>query len=399
MPTLQLMLPNLHWMPTLQLMLHDIGLVALAAAGGYALLALLAVLLWRVQRAPRPATAMPAVTLLKPLCGADPGLYQHLRSFCRQQFDQYQIVFGVQHAADPALAVAQRLQAEFPDLAINVVVDPRMHGSNRKVSNLINMLPAARHDVLAIVDADVAVGPDYLSTITASLLADATGLVTCLYRDIPTARVWSRLGAMYVNEWYMPSVLLARLFGHGGYASGQTLCFHRRTLEAIGGFAVIADHLAEDHRLGELIRGRGLQIVLSTVAVTAGHDEPDLESLTRHELRWMRTIRALRPRSFRLLFLSFSLPLALCGLALAEASPDSALPAWTLFGLTLLARLGLHLSHRVGGSRAVWSDLWLLPVRDLLLFWIWMRSFFSSRVTWRGDEFDVDADGVMHPAP
>jgi len=379
--------------------MHIIGLVALAAAAGYSSLALLAVELWRARRPLQRSAVVPAITVLKPLCGAEPGLYQRLHSFCRQQFGQYQIVFGVQSAADPALVVVQRLVAEFPDLEIEVVVNPQMHGSNRKVSNLINMLPLARHELLAIVDADVAVGPDYLATITAPLLAEDVGLVTCAYRDIPTARVWSRLGAMYINEWYMPSVLLAHLFGHGGYASGQTLCFRRRTLEAIGGFAAISNHLAEDYRLGELIRACGLKIVLSTVAVTAGHDEPNLESLTRHELRWMRTIRALRPRSFRLLFLSFSLPLAACGLALATAAPRSALLAWSLFGLTLLARLGLHLSHRLGGRRHVWSELWLLAACDLLLFWIWVRSFFSSRVTWSGVEFDVDAKGVMHPAP
>jgi ceramide glucosyltransferase len=384
-------------MSTLEPFLSVIGLVSLAAAASYALLALTAVLVWRTRRTPGSGLTMPAVTLLKPLCGAEPGLYQHLRSFCTQQFAEYQIVFGVQHAADPALAVVQQLVAEFPALPIDIVVNPQMHGSNAKVSNLINMLPLARHELLSIVDADTSVGDDYLTTVTAPLLKEDVGLVTCVYRDLPTLGIWSRLGAMYINEWYMPSVLLARLFGHGGYASGQTLCFRRQTLDAIGGFAAISNHMAEDHRLGELIRGLGLRIVLSTVAVTAEHDEPDLQSLTRHELRWMRTIRALRPRSFRWLFLSFSLPLALCATALTLAASGNSMLLGSLLAVALASRLGLHFVHRLDATRSVWTDLWLLPARDLLLCWHWIRSFFSTRVTWQGGEFDIDADGVMHP--
>ena len=145
------------------------------------------------------------------------------------------------------------------------------------------------------------------------------GLVTCLSHDAPTAGLWSRLGAMYVNEWYFPSVMLAWLFGYQDYASGQTLCLRRTTLEAIGGFGAFADHLADDYQLGQLIRARGLRIVLSPYEVQAGHDEPDLASLTRHEVRWMRTLHIVRPWSFRMIFLTFSLVLALIGIALTTA--------------------------------------------------------------------------------
>jgi len=383
-------------MPIIHPLLATIGFAGLILAASYAALTMIAVVVWQIRAAATHSLRLPPVTVLKPLCGSEPGLYEHLRSFCRQDYPEFQIVFGVLDADDPALAVVQRLVTEFPSLPIEVVVDPQQHGSNRKISNVVNMVARARHDVLAIADSDTFVRPDYLSIVTAPLLDHKVGLVTCLYQDMPTQPVWSRLGAMYINEWYMPSVLLTRLFGYQGYASGQTLCLRRDTLGAIGGLAAVANHLADDYRLGELVRGLGLRIVLSPNEVMAEHHEPDLASLTRHELRWMRTIRALRPLSFRMMFLTFSLPLAILGIVLTAAEPSQSVAAWALFGITVAARLGLHFAYRLRGDRPLLSDFWLLPARDLLIFWVWCRSFFTSRITWRGTEFDVDADGVMH---
>jgi ceramide glucosyltransferase len=372
-----------------------IGFASLCLAASYAVLTVIAALVWQVRRAPKTSLPLPPVTMLKPLCGAEPGLYEHLRSFCQQDYPEFQIVFGVSDLADPAYAVVQRLMVEFPSLPIDVVVNPQQHGSNLKTSNLINMLGQARHDVLAMADSDAFVGPDYLMTVTAPLLDHKVGLVTCIYRGVPTQWIWSRLGAMYVNEWYVPSVLLAWLFGHKGYASGQTLCLRRDTLQAIGGLRPIANHLAEDYRLGELIRGLGLRIVLSPYVVKGEHHEPSMDSLTRHELRWMRTIRALRPRTFPFIFLTFSLPLAILGIAFTYAGSSLSAAAWVLFWTTVAARLALHFMHRLHDDRPLFSDFWLLPARDLLMCWVWWGSFFTSRVTWRGNKFDVGADGVM----
>jgi ceramide glucosyltransferase len=384
-------------MPSAQLLITLVGFACLGSAAGYALIAVVAALAWRMQKRRNISRPRPPITVLKPLCGAEPGLYEHLRSFCRQDYPEFQIVFGVRDPGDPACAVVKRLAVEFPSLPIELVIDPRLHGSNLKISNLINMLPYARHDLMAMADSDAFVESDYLATVTAPLLDPKVGLVTCIYRGMPTQKLWSRLGAMYINEWYVPSVLLAWLFGHQGYVSGQTICLRRDTLQTIGGLGALVDHLADDYRLGELVRGLGLRIVLSPYSVKGVHHEPSLPSLIRHELRWMRTIRVLRPASFRLIFLTFSLPLAALGIAAAAAGSSLSAAAWALFGTTALARLVLHFVHRLGDHRAAISDLWLLPLRDLLICWVWCRSFFTSHVTWRGNEFDVDADGVMHP--
>ncbi len=384
-------------MPSIQAVVTVVGFVCLGLAAGYSLVTVVAVLAWRMQRRPGKARSMPPITVLKPLCGAEPGLLEHLRSFCRQDYPEFQIVFGVRDAGDPACAVVKRLAAEFPSVPIELVINPQLHGTNLKISNLINMLPYARHDMLAMADSDAFVGSDYLATVTAPLLDQEVGLVTCIYRGTATGGIWSRLGAMYINEWYVPSVLLAWLFGYEGYVSGQTVCLRRDTLDALGGLRVMTNHLADDHRLGELVRGLGLRIVLSPYVVDGEHHEPTVASLTRHELRWMRTIHVLRPRSFRLIFITFSYPLAVLGLIAALSESPFSAAAWVLFGISLLARLVLHFVHRLRDDRALVSDLWLLPVRDVLICWVWCRSFFTSHVTWRGNEFDVGSDGVMRP--
>ncbi|MGA2838902.1 MAG: bacteriohopanetetrol glucosamine biosynthesis glycosyltransferase HpnI [Steroidobacteraceae bacterium] len=372
-----------------------IGFVSLSIAASYAVLTFIAFLVWQLRKPPRTSVQLPPVTLLKPLCGAEAGLYEHLRAFCQQDYPEYQIIFGVRDPADPACSVVERLIEEFPSLPIDVVINPQLHGSNLKVSNLINMLARARHEFLVMADSDAFVGPDYLGIVTAPLLDPAVGLVTCTYRGVPTEGIWSRLGAMYINEWYVPSVLLAWLFGYQRYVSGQSMCMRHDTVRAIGGFRAIANHLADDHRLGELVSELGLRIVLSPYMVEGEHDEQTYESLARHEIRWMRTIRVLRPRSFRMIFLSFSFPLALFGLLLTVVGESWSIAAWALFAITGIIRLAFHFAPRIQGKQPLFADIWLLPVRDLLLCWIWCRSFFTSRVTWRGSEFDVDADGFM----
>jgi ceramide glucosyltransferase len=372
-----------------------IGLICLGLSCIYALLSLIAVVR-RMREAPhRPLQDGPAVTVLKPLCGAEPGLYANLRSFCVQDYSRYQIVFGVRDSADPALSVAQRLAAELPHLSIDIVVNAQQHGSNLKVSNLINMLACARHDVLVIADSDALVCPDYLATVTAPLQDESTGLVTCLYHSVPAENHWSRLGAMYVNEWYIPSVLLARLFGNREFASGQTLCLRRETLTAIGGLRSIAHHLADDYKLGAAVRAHGKEIVLSSYVPIARQYDPSLDDLIQHETRWMRTIRVLRPHSFPFLFITFSVPLAIVGFVLSAAEVSCAGIGLALLLVCINARILLHRLARRPGDRAGRRGLWLVPLRDLLVCWVWYRAFLTTRVTWRGAEFEVDVHGVM----
>jgi ceramide glucosyltransferase len=212
------------------------------------------------------------------------------------------------------------------------VVDRRQHGTSRKVSNLVNMMPAARHDYFVIADSDVRVERDYLSRVVAPLQDEGVGIVTCAYRGVPRAGVWSLLGSQFINEWFIPSVRVAALGGSRAFAFGVTIAMSRRVLCRIGGFMSIVNQLADDYRLGELTRNLGLRTVLSDVEVETFVAETSLGDLVRHELRWLRTIRAVRPVGYLLAFITFGVPVAALGVVLSGGAPVTlamlASPPW-----------------------------------------------------------------------
>jgi ceramide glucosyltransferase len=333
---------------------------------------------------------LPPVTVLKPLCGADADTYECLRSFCVQEFSQYQVVFGVREANDPVVPIVRRLQREYPQRDLPLVIDPRSHGSNRKVSNLINMMSAVRHDYLVLSDSDVRVEPDYLRRIAAPLADERVGIVTCCYRGVARAGVWSSLGAMFINDWFMPSVRVSAMLGFRSFAFGASIAIRRAVLMSIGGFPAVAGQLADDYRLGELTRRLGLTTVLSEVEVETMVGDRSAIELISHELRWRRTIRILSPSGYGFSFITFGLPVTALQVAVAGGSAA----ALAIFAVTLLSNASLQVRsrHRAPGHR------WLLvPFRDLLHFALWGWSFATRRVQWRSDRYHVAADGSVRP--
>ncbi|MGH8230056.1 MAG: bacteriohopanetetrol glucosamine biosynthesis glycosyltransferase HpnI, partial [Steroidobacteraceae bacterium] len=317
--------------------------------------------------------------------------YGALRSFCEQVGVEVQIVFGVRDAEDPALAVARQLQLEFPRCDLEVVVDATQHGSSLKVSNLANMMPRARHDHLVIADSDVRVPPDYLVRVVAPLADPRVGIVTCAYRGLARGGVWSLLLASFINDWFMPSVLVAAAFGSRAFAFGATIALRRDALQAIGGFRAIADQLADDYRLGQLTREAGLTTVLSEVVVDTCVEERSARNLIRHELRWLRTIRVVRPSGYAWSFVTFGLPVAALGCLLASGTAVTL----ALLAITGAARLLLHFGVRKPGSALL--QLWVLPLNDLLSFVLWCWGFASRRVHWRQARYRVARDGSAQP--
>jgi ceramide glucosyltransferase len=332
----------------------------------------------------------PAVTILKPLHGEDPELYENLRSFCIQAYPAVQIVFGVRDAADPAAAVARRLIADLPAADLALVVDPRVHGTNLKISNLINMMAVARHPILVIADSDMRVTPSYLDALVGGLAAPGVGLVTCLYAGHPAAGLWSRLGALFINHGFLPSVLVGSLVRPWPGCFGATLALHRETLRQIGGFARFRDQLADDYRLGAAIVEAGFRVALSRYVVEDVLVEPDARTLLRHELRWARTIRSIAPLDFAASVITYPLAFGLlCAVLSLLSAPGLAVLLGILGWRLIVVRM---IDKALALPR---QPLWLVPARDVLSFGLLIASFCGKTVEWRGHAFRLTQDGSL----
>ena len=355
-----------------------------------------------------PASGLSGVSVLKPLCGTEPRLYENLATFCVQTHHAYQLICGVSSSDDPAIAVVRQLQRHFPDSDIALVVEARQHGTNRKVSNLINMAECIRYPWIVLADRDIAVDRHYLQKVTTPLTDPSVGVVTCLYRGVSVSGVWSRIGALFINQWFAPSVSMAHAGGSTRFGFGATLALRATTLASIGGFMRLKNCLADDYWLAEHARQLGLRTVLSSEMVATDVIETNLTALWTRELRWLRTIRSLNPLGFGFLFITFTSPWLMIAGALsylfyldASTAMDVAVEAtilvsidmtWLLACITgsgCLARLLIHgrSAYHVGGF---WRDLALVPIRDSILLLQWMAACFGSRVAWRGASIPID---------
>lgn len=361
----------------------------LIPAWGYLIGVVVAAARFARRRTPVPAT-QPPVSVLKPLHGAEPGLRENLLSFIDQDYPATQVVFGVRNPSDEAVPVVRALMVERPGADLALVVDPAVAGSNLKVANLENMVPAARHGVLVMADSDMRVDPHYLAAVTAPLHDSRVGLVTCLYQGASTGGLWSTLGALHINYGFLPGALVGEVLGAGGGCFGATIAMRRDVFDRIGGFAVVRDELADDHRLGAAVRERGLETVLSRYLVEDRVTEPNFAALWRHELRWARTVRLMAPFGFAGSAITHAVAIAVL---VAMLFGFSAASRWYLL-LTLALRWGSAGSAgRLLGLPA--RGLWLLPLRDALSFAVFVASFCGRSVQWRGQLFRVRSDGRM----
>ena len=332
--------------------------------------------------------ALPPVSILKPLKGTDPDIYESFRSHCLQDYPEYEIIFGVSDASDPAVAAVNRLQSEFPNRNIRLLVCGERLGANVKVSNLHQMLAEARHEYLVVNDSDIRVEPDYLQRVTPPLSDERTGMVTCLYRGVAAPTLGSRLEALGISTDFCAGVLAARQLERGiRFGLGSTLAFRRKDLQSSGGFDAIVDYLADDYELGRRIAGLGLAVVLSEVVVETHLPAYDLRGYLSHQLRWARGVRDSRAGGYFGLVVTFGLMWGLLLLVTAHGAPWSLL----VFAIVALLRgvLAITIGKRVLHDAQVMRDWWLLPVRDAIGVCVWLASFAGHTVTWRGDRFEL----------
>jgi ceramide glucosyltransferase len=338
-----------------------------------------------------PDGELPPVSVLKPVCGLEKHLYENLRSFCDQDYPQYQIIFGISDHTDPALPVIERVIKDFPDKDISIRIDNCLVGSNRKVSNLANMYSLAKYDLLVIADSDMQVGIRYLRNVIAPFDDERVGAVTCLYTGMATAGLASALGALFISEWFLPSVLVALTFRDPAFCFGATMAVRRELLERIGGFPTLSQVIADDYMLGKWISALGFRVHLVPYLVKNVVYEPDLKTLFLHELRWARTVRSVQPIGYSLSFLTYAIPTALLFCIFSTSSVASA----SILTAAILLRVLMHYTTRrcldIDGP----SRLWLVPIRDLFSFVVWGASFFGRTVRWRQDNFSIQDDNQM----
>ena len=355
------------------------------AVVGCAYLIAAAVLVRRFARdraSPTPVGA-PAVTILKPLHGDEPGLFDNLRSFCSQDYrGDIQIVFGVQDPGDGAVAVVERLRKLQSGSDVDLVIDTSAHGVNRKVSNLVNMAPRIRHEIIVLADSDMRVEPDYLARVIAALERAGIGAVTCLYYGVAITGTWASLGALLINAHFLPSVVVGLAFGRARPCFGSTIALRREALAEIGGFKPFADCLADDYAIGAALRRRGYTIAIPPFAIAHICTETSLRDLWRHQLRWARTVRSIDPSGYAGSLVSHALPWALIAALLGAGSP-AALPA-VLIGMAAIA-CRTALLREVEHAYALPPQTYgLLPACDLLSFAVFVISFLNWEVSWRG---------------
>jgi ceramide glucosyltransferase len=341
-------------------------------------------------QAPAVPRARPSVTILRPMKGLDPEAEANLLSLVEQDYrGPVRIVLGADSEADPSIAAARRLQDAHPGCDVVVVADATQHGTNRKLSNLINMSPHAAGDILVISDSDVRLPPDGLSALVGALEPEGVGLAYALYRGRPTGNLWSRIAALDINARFAGSVVMGQML-NAYPVLGPTMAVRAEALAKAGGFERLQDVLADDFELGRMVREQGLCIACPPMLIDHGFPERSLAELWRHELRWARTIRLLNPGGYGGSLITYVTPLALIGAILTGLHPYAMIALGVLSGIRFtFGLLSCLLMQADTGA------LWLFPVRDLIAFSVFLAAFFGDGIEWRGARLRVKPDGAM----
>jgi len=346
-----------------------------------------------VAEADAPGFA-PDVTILKPVKGVDARMYEGLASHCRQQYaGRFEILFGVSCEDDPAVVEITRLQHEFPQCDIRLIVCPQRLGTSGKVSNLMQMLPEAKYPYVLINDSDIRVSPRYLTRVMARFSDPKVGMVTALFLgrtavDGPALTLWARLEALAISTDFAAGVLAARkLEGGVHFGLGATLAMSREALTRAGGLEPLVDSLADDNEMGLRIERAGYRIELCGEVVETTVPAYRVRGFCEHQVRWARTLRDARQWGYLGLGITYCIPWAV----LNCVASGFALWSFTLLSLVVLARVAVALSVGVGvlGDGQVLRDIWLLPLRDFIGLGFWAWSYASDTIVWRGERFHL----------
>jgi ceramide glucosyltransferase len=356
----------------------------LAGSIVYCVLIMIAARDYLAQRSPVSAN-LPPISVLKPLAGADEGLAANLRSFFEQDHPEFELLFAVRDADDPAIPVVEMLQEQFPGRASRLIVTGEPPYPNAKVFSLDHMLSAARHDLLVMSDSDIRVGPDFLTSLAAEFTDPNIALATCPYRAVAGRSLWSNLEAEGMNTDFLAGLLVARMIVGVEFAVGPTVAARKSVLTKIGGFETLKNYLAEDFVLGKFAARAGFGVVLSRNIVAHHIGSEPWRVNAAHRLRWVRSTRRSRPVGYIGQLLTHPLPLAIIVCALA--------PSWwpvLIIAAVFRALAAWSTSAWVLGVPPHWG---LVILQDILSFGFWLAGFFGNTIMWRGRRYYLYSDG------
>jgi ceramide glucosyltransferase len=375
-----------------------LGYLLLLLVTGSAVFTVLAILAAIRYRAVRPLPAAPEslvpISILKPLHGLDEGLEENLRSFFEQDYPDFEMLFGVESEQDQSVAVVRRLCEAHPKVAARLVITGRSPYPNAKVHNLRGMLEQARHDLIVMADSDVRVTPEFLRIMAAEMSGPNVALITCPYRAVAGASVWSRLEALGLNTEFIAGVLTARMLGGMDFALGPTIATRQSDLATIGGLAELQPYLAEDFVMGNRLAARGRVVVLSSYAIEHRIGSQALGPNFAHRLRWNRSTRRSRPAGYIGQLFTYPLPLALAFAVIA--APLWGIAIWGgVAAVFVLRYIAAWTSSRAVGTTFSWLAL---PLQDLLSAGMWAAGFYGNQIIWRSRKFTIDREGRFHPS-
>lgn len=345
-------------------------------------------------REPLPVSNFtPPMSILKPVHGVDHGAYENFASFADQDYPAFEVLVGMLDAEDPVREIVERVKRDFSDTPIRIIHAEPV-GSNNKVSILASLAAEAQHDFLVVSDSDMRVTPSYLRQVVAPLADESVGLVTCLYRAEDPRSLTARLEALYVGTTHIPSVLVGHRYMKLHFALGATMVLQRADLARVGGFAAIADYLADDYQLGKRVGDLGLQIRFSKYMPRDILGVTTFNEQWNREVRWAKCGRVSRPLEYPWYFVTFSTPLA----SLTALAMGLSARGWALVAVTIVFRwiIGWSVTG-YSGDRAARRWLFLLPLRDFLTALVWVAALAGRHVVWGGRKFRLTSDGALRP--
>ena len=367
-------------------------LILIAVSWAYWLVVLGTALHFFSQKHP-DSSFLPPISILKPVKGMEPGAYENFASFLKQDYPEYEVLFGLEDPDDPALLVIRQIQRDFPSIKVELYITPPL-GTNRKVAILHHLQEKASHEILVLSDSDIRVRKDFLKDIVAPLADEKVGLVSSFYRSEQALSLAAKVESLLISTLMLPSGILGSYLIGLRYAFGAAIALRRKALENMGGFKVIKDHLADDHQLGALIGRAGWGVVLSNHVVSNMMNHISWRGFWDRQLRWMRVASVCRRKEYPGMLMIFTFPLSLTFMFLSLFSP---LSLWLFIGSLALRLSFAYCFAAYLGHRQMRRWLFLLPIADFFYFLLWIKAMFTSRVTWRQHEFILLPDGRMKP--